>query len=63
MTTPGRFTTPRKSWGALVFHRGLSRQGGGRGLSCHNNHKDTPKRDFKLDDVMGGVVVRVALQP
>jgi hypothetical protein len=32
-------------------------------VSCHNNHKDTPKRDFKLDDVMGGVVVRVALHP
>lgn len=32
-------------------------------VSCHNNHKDTPKRDFKLDDVMGGVVVRIALQP
>ncbi|MGH8566472.1 MAG: c-type heme family protein, partial [Gammaproteobacteria bacterium] len=26
-------------------------------VACHNNHKDTPKRDFKLDDVMGGVVV------
>ncbi len=31
-------------------------------VSCHNNHKDTPKRDFKLDDVMGGVVVRIALE-
>ena len=32
-------------------------------VSCHNHHKDTPKRDFKLDDVMGGVVVRIALEP
>lgn len=32
-------------------------------VSCHNDHKDTPKRDFKLDDVMGGVVVRIALEP
>ncbi len=31
-------------------------------VTCHNNHKDTPKRDFKLDDVMGGVVVRIALE-
>lgn len=31
-------------------------------VSCHNHHKDTPKRDFKLDDVMGGVVVRIALE-
>jgi len=28
-------------------------------VSCHNDHKDTPKRDFKLGDVMGGVVTRI----
>ena len=28
---------------------------------CHNEHKDTPKSDFKIGDVMGGVVVRVPL--
>lgn len=28
-------------------------------VSCHNDHKDTPKRDFKLGDVMGGVVIRI----
>ena len=28
---------------------------------CHNNHKDTPRSDFKLGDVMGGVVIRVPL--
>lgn len=27
--------------------------------SCHNNHKDSPKKDFKLGDVMGGVVIRI----
>lgn len=27
--------------------------------SCHNEHKDTPKKDFKVGDVMGGVVIRV----
>ncbi len=32
-------------------------------ISCHNEHKDTPKRDFKLGDVMGGVVVRFPLEP
>lgn len=31
-------------------------------VSCHNNHKDSPKRDFKRDDVMGGVVVRIPLE-
>ena len=28
-------------------------------VSCHNAHKDTPKKDFKLGDVMGGVVIRI----
>ena len=31
-------------------------------IKCHNEHKDTPKTDFKLGDVMGGVVVRVPLE-
>lgn len=30
---------------------------------CHNNHKDSPKTDFKMDDVMGGVVIRIPLTP
>ncbi len=30
-------------------------------VSCHNEHKDTPKTDFKLGDVMGGVIIRVPL--
>ncbi|CAA6819712.1 MAG: Adenylate cyclase (EC [uncultured Thiotrichaceae bacterium] len=28
-------------------------------VTCHNEHKDTPKDDFKLGDVMGGVVIRI----
>ncbi|MGE0667060.1 MAG: DUF3365 domain-containing protein [Sphingomonadales bacterium] len=28
-------------------------------VSCHNEHKDSPKTDFKLNDVMGGVVIRI----
>ena len=28
-------------------------------VSCHNEHKDTPKNDFALGDVMGGVVIRI----
>lgn len=31
-------------------------------VSCHNSHKDTPKTDFKLGDVMGGVVIRIPLE-
>ncbi|MGH1471654.1 MAG: Tll0287-like domain-containing protein [Cellvibrionaceae bacterium] len=28
---------------------------------CHNDHKDSPKNDFKIGEVMGGVVIRVPL--
>jgi hypothetical protein len=31
-------------------------------ISCHNEHKDTPRTDFKLGDVMGGVVIRIPLK-
>jgi hypothetical protein len=31
-------------------------------VNCHNEHKDSPRRDFKVGDVLGGVVVRVALE-
>ncbi len=27
--------------------------------TCHNAHKDSPRRDFKQGDVMGGVVIRI----
>lgn len=30
-------------------------------VSCHNEHKDTPKTDFRIGDTMGGVVIRVAM--
>ncbi|HKY41049.1 MAG TPA: DUF3365 domain-containing protein [Polyangiaceae bacterium] len=30
-------------------------------VTCHNQHKDSPRKDFKLGDVMGGVVVRIPL--
>jgi hypothetical protein len=30
-------------------------------VDCHNDHKDTPKSDFKIGDVMGGVVIRVPI--
>jgi Protein of unknown function (DUF3365). len=31
-------------------------------VTCHNEHKDTPRSDFKLGDVMGGVVIRIPLE-
>ena len=30
-------------------------------IDCHNDHEDTPKTDFELGDVMGGVVLRIPL--
>jgi hypothetical protein len=29
--------------------------------SCHNGHQDSPKNNFELGEVMGGVVIRVPL--
>lgn len=30
-------------------------------IACHNGHKDSPRTDFKMNDVMGGVVVRIPI--
>jgi hypothetical protein len=30
-------------------------------IGCHNVHPKSPKRDFKLNDVMGGVVITIPL--
>lgn len=31
-------------------------------VSCHNEHRDSPRSDFKLNEVMGGVVIRIPMQ-
>ncbi|MCX5722116.1 MAG: DUF3365 domain-containing protein [Nitrospirae bacterium] len=31
-------------------------------VSCHNNHRLSPKRDFKLNDVMGGITITIPLE-
>jgi hypothetical protein len=31
-------------------------------VSCHNEHKDTPKKDFKIGQAMGGVVLRIPMK-
>lgn len=30
-------------------------------VSCHNGHKDSPRKDFALGDVLGGIVIRVPM--
>lgn len=29
-------------------------------VNCHNNHKSSPKKNFRLNDIMGGIVIRLA---
>jgi hypothetical protein len=31
-------------------------------VDCHNQHPDSPRRDFKVGEVMGGIIVRVPLE-
>lgn len=31
-------------------------------IQCHNQHKDSPRQDFKIGDVMGGVVIRIPVK-
>jgi hypothetical protein len=30
-------------------------------VGCHNAHSNSPKRDFKLNDVLGGIVITIPL--
>jgi hypothetical protein len=29
--------------------------------TCHNGHKDSPRKDFKANETMGGIVIRIPL--
>jgi hypothetical protein len=31
-------------------------------VDCHNEHKDSPRTDFKIGDTMGGVVIRIPMK-
>ena len=31
-------------------------------IGCHNAHPDSPKRDFKINDVMGGIVISIPVK-
>jgi hypothetical protein len=30
-------------------------------VGCHNKHEESPRHDFKLNDVLGGIVIRIAI--
>jgi hypothetical protein len=32
-------------------------------IGCHNAHPESPKRDFRMNDVMGGIVITIPLGP
>ena len=32
-------------------------------VGCHNTHPMSPKKDFKMNEVMGGVVIEIPLSP
>lgn len=32
-------------------------------IGCHNAHPNSPRRDFKLNDVMGGIVIILPMEP
>jgi len=31
-------------------------------IDCHNTHPNSPRRDFKLNDVMGGIVITIPIE-
>ena len=31
-------------------------------IGCHNSHQESPKRDFKINDDMGGIVISIPLK-
>jgi len=31
-------------------------------IDCHNHHMNSPRRDFKLNDVMGGIVITIPVE-
>lgn len=31
-------------------------------IGCHNSHPDSPKRDFKINDVMGAIVISIPVK-
>jgi hypothetical protein len=48
----------RKYYQAIFPDRAVSRAC----VNCHNAHKESPKRNFKLNDIMGGLEIRIPLE-
>jgi len=48
----------RKYYQAIFPDRAVSRAC----VDCHNAHEESPKRDFKLNDIMGGLEILIPLE-
>ena len=59
----GRVFTEKKPWGGKKYFTAVYADIAVATpcVGCHNGHKDTPKKGFKMGDVMGGVVIRIPL--
>ncbi|MDE0350766.1 MAG: DUF3365 domain-containing protein, partial [Gammaproteobacteria bacterium] len=31
-------------------------------VNCHNRHKNSPRTDFEVGDMMGGIVIRIPME-
>jgi hypothetical protein len=55
----GRVTSGKKQYFQAIYpDRAVS----GACISCHNSHPLSPKRDFKIHDVMGGIAITIPLE-
>ena len=55
----GRVTSGKKQYFQAIYpDRAVS----SACVSCHNSHPLSPKRDFKINDVMGGIAITIPLE-
>lgn len=55
----GTVTSGKKQYFQAIYpDRAVS----GACISCHNTHPLSPKRDFKMNDVMGGIAITIPLE-
>lgn len=55
----GRVTSGKKQYFQAVYpDRAVS----GACVNCHNSHPLSPKRDFKMNDVMGAIAITIPLE-
>lgn len=55
----GRVTSGKKQYFQAIYpDRAVS----AACISCHNSHPLSPKRDFKVNDVMGGIAITIPLE-